>query len=85
MMQGIDVGSGELADQISRQAFVNGLVIETSGAEDEVVKVLAALNTPETVLQQGFDRLTAAVDQVLGEATTATDRPFSPANINVAA
>jgi diaminobutyrate-2-oxoglutarate transaminase len=85
MMQGIDVGSGELADQISRQAFVNGLVIETSGAEDEVVKVLAALNTPATVLQQGFDRLTAAVDQVLGEATTATDRPFSPANINVAA
>lgn len=65
MMQGIDVGSGKLADQISCQAFVNGLVIETSGSEDEVIKVLAPLNTPEAILQQGFYRLQAAVESVV--------------------
>ncbi len=84
MMQGIDVGSGELADRITRQAFANGLVIETSGAEDEVIKVLAALNTPAAILQQGFNKLEAAVNRVLGEAAITTDHP-SPAHLDVAA
>jgi diaminobutyrate-2-oxoglutarate transaminase len=43
MMQGIDVGSGELAAEICARAFRNGLIIETSGNEDQVVKVLARL------------------------------------------
>ena len=54
MMQGLDVGSGELADAISRQSFSRGLIIETAGPKDEVVKILAPLTTPIEVLMRGF-------------------------------
>jgi len=61
MMQGINVGSGELAGDICAECFRNGLIIETSGAHDEVVKVLAPLTTPDAVMNKGLDILTAAV------------------------
>jgi diaminobutyrate-2-oxoglutarate transaminase len=57
MMQGIDVGSGELAAIITAKAFARGLIIETSGPHDEVVKVLAPLTTPDAVLATGLDIL----------------------------
>ncbi len=60
MMQGVDVGSGELADAICAEAFRNGLVIETSGAHDEVVKCLAPLTTPMDQFREGLAILEAA-------------------------
>jgi diaminobutyrate-2-oxoglutarate transaminase len=57
MMQGVDVGSGEMAGDICARAFENGLIIETSGADDEVVKVLAPLTIPEETLRKGLDIL----------------------------
>jgi hypothetical protein len=44
------------------------LIIETSGPEDEVVKVLAPLTTPIPVLEEGLAILDAAIR---GEAQTA--------------
>lgn len=67
MMQGLDVGSGALAADICARAYAQGLVIETSGNEDQVVKVLAPLTTPVDILREGFDILTRAV-----RAATAT-------------
>ncbi|MFW8594443.1 diaminobutyrate--2-oxoglutarate transaminase [Cribrihabitans neustonicus] len=61
LMQGIDVGSGELASDICSRAFEMGLIIETSGPEDEVVKVLAPLTTPEEVFTKGLSILADAV------------------------
>lgn len=61
MMRGVDVGSGELAGVICAKCFENGLIIETSGAHDEVVKVLAALTTPDEIFTKGLDILEAAV------------------------
>jgi diaminobutyrate-2-oxoglutarate transaminase len=60
MMQGVDVGSGELADAICAECFRNGLIIETSGADDEVVKVLAALTTPVETFRKGLKILLEA-------------------------
>ncbi|QIK39905.1 diaminobutyrate--2-oxoglutarate transaminase [Pontivivens nitratireducens] len=60
MMQGVDVGSGGLAGAICAEAFVRGLIIETSGSEDEVVKVLAPLTTPMAQFKAGLDTLTDA-------------------------
>ncbi len=57
MMQGVDVGSGELAGDICARAFEKGLIIETSGAQDEVVKVLAPLTIPEETLRKGLNIL----------------------------
>lgn len=61
MMRGIDVGSGELAGEICATCFENGLIIETSGAHDEVVKVLAPLTTPDSLMEKGLDILEQAV------------------------
>ncbi|MFP4449946.1 MAG: diaminobutyrate--2-oxoglutarate transaminase [Rhodosalinus sp.] len=61
MMRGIDVGCGELAGAICARCFEQGLIIETSGAEDEVVKVLAPLTTPMAQFDRGLDILESAV------------------------
>ncbi|MHC9234272.1 diaminobutyrate--2-oxoglutarate transaminase [Pseudooceanicola sp. 502str34] len=60
MMMGVDVGSGELAGDICAEAFRNGLIIETSGAHDEVVKVLAPLTTPVETFREGLKILLQA-------------------------
>ncbi len=61
MMQGIDVGSGDMAAEVCATCFEHGLIIETSGAHDEVVKVLAPLTIPQEQLASGLDILEAAV------------------------
>lgn len=73
MMRGVDVGCGELAGKICRRAFQNGLIIETSGAEDEVVKILAPLTTPDAQLQAGLDILIGAAQDVLGAQKIAAE------------
>ncbi|ANT63252.1 diaminobutyrate--2-oxoglutarate transaminase (plasmid) [Salipiger sp. CCB-MM3] len=57
LMRGVDVGSGDLAGDICAEAFKRGLIIETSGADDEVVKVLAPLTTSEETFRKGFEIL----------------------------
>jgi diaminobutyrate-2-oxoglutarate transaminase len=66
LMRGIDVGSGEIADKITGQAFANGLVIETSGQDGEVVKCLCPLTIPDEDLLKGLDILEQSVKQVIG-------------------
>ena len=61
MMQGIDVGSGDLAGAICATCFEHGLIIETSGAHDEVVKILAPLTIPQDQFAAGLDTLENAV------------------------
>ncbi|MGM0915306.1 MAG: diaminobutyrate--2-oxoglutarate transaminase [Pseudomonadota bacterium] len=65
LMRGIDVGSGEIADKITHKAFENGLVIETSGQDGEVVKCLCPLTIPEEDLQKGLDILEQSAKQAL--------------------
>src|SRR5690554_4086114 len=65
LMRGIDVGSGEIADKITHKAFENGLVIETSGQDGEVVKCLCPLTITDEDLQQGLDILEESTRQAL--------------------
>ena len=67
MMQGIDLGCGDMAATVCATCFAHGLIIETSGAHDEVVKVLAPLTIPQEQLAKGLDILEAAVQ---AQATT---------------
>lgn len=67
MMQGIDVGSGELAEKICARCFEKGLIIETSGADDEVVKVLAPLTTPDNHFSEGLRILEKSIIEVMQE------------------
>ncbi len=73
MMRGIDVGSGELASDICAACFEQGLIIETSGAHDEVVKVLAPLTTPDALMERGLDILAAAVAKSVSPKTIAAE------------
>ena len=57
MMRGIDVGSSEAASAITETCFAEGLIIETSGAHDEIVKVLAPLVIDDDLLHAGLDIL----------------------------
>lgn len=65
MMRGIDVGSGEIASAITTTCFEQGLIIETSGAHDEVVKVLAPLVIDDAVLNAGLDILEESISTAL--------------------
>lgn len=66
LMQGLDVGDGDLAGAICARAFELGLVVETSGPRDEVVKILAPLTTPAAVFEEGFNILEQAASDVMG-------------------
>ena len=61
MMRGLNVRTGEAADRIVDAAFESGLIIETSGAHGEIVKVLAPLTIPDEELERGLTLLSAAV------------------------
>jgi diaminobutyrate-2-oxoglutarate transaminase len=55
----------ELANKIAQQAFSHGLVIETSGAQDEVLKILPALTIEDAQLTQGLELIERSVAEVL--------------------
>jgi diaminobutyrate-2-oxoglutarate transaminase len=71
MMRGLDTGSGEIAGAVTRAAFRDGLIIETSGPHDEIVKVLAPLVIDDAVLEAGLDILEAAVAEALSPSLSA--------------
>lgn len=73
LMRGVDVGSGELAGRICGRAYDMGLIIETSGNEDQVVKVLAPLTTPVATFDKGFDILLDAARDVLAATKIAAE------------
>ncbi|MGF1552854.1 MAG: diaminobutyrate--2-oxoglutarate transaminase [Paracoccaceae bacterium] len=71
MMRGLDVRDGALAERICAECFRHGLIVETSGAFDEVVKVLAPLTIPEAQFARGLDILERAVATAAGAERTA--------------
>ena len=73
MMRGVDVGSGELAGDICATAFQNGLIVETSGPNDEVVKILAPLTIPDETLEAGLKILVEAAQSVTGNLKIAAE------------
>lgn len=70
MMLGIACPDGDSAAAICRQAFENGLVIETSGAHSEVVKCLCPLVIEDAQIDRAMDILDAAFAAVLSRQTT---------------
>lgn len=64
MIQGVDVGDGELANLVTEKAFELNLIIETAGPAGEVVKFLAPLAIDDDVLAEGLDRLETAFHEV---------------------
>jgi diaminobutyrate-2-oxoglutarate transaminase len=65
LAQGIAFADPEAASAVCAQAFERRLLMETSGPESEVVKLLPPLTVTPDELEQGLDILTASVDAAL--------------------
>jgi diaminobutyrate-2-oxoglutarate transaminase len=75
LMQGLDIRDGKLARRIIDRCFGNGLIIEGCGVNDEVLKLMPALNTPLDVLLEGLDILEQSVGEVLTPPVVAGAAP----------
>lgn len=64
MFKGINCVNGEIASEITRRAFKKGLMIETSGAEDQVIKLLCPLTITDENLAKGIDIIEQSVKEV---------------------
>jgi diaminobutyrate-2-oxoglutarate transaminase len=74
MIQALVIENPELAGKIAARAFENGLVIETSGANDHVLKLLPPLTIEEATLHKGLEMLEVSAADVLGVARAQSDR-----------
>jgi len=64
MFQGINCINGDIAGKITHNAFQNGMIIETSGADDQVVKFFCPLIISDENLKRGIDIVEQAVKEV---------------------
>ncbi len=64
MIQGLVCAEPSLAGRIAAAAYARGLLVETCGPADEVVKLLPPLTIEEETLASGLDRLGQAVEGV---------------------
>lgn len=60
MMVGINCPDGEIAEEICRQSFEQGLILETCGSNSEVVKCLCPLTISKEQLNTAMDILDEA-------------------------
>ncbi|WP_373895794.1 diaminobutyrate--2-oxoglutarate transaminase [Virgibacillus sp. CBA3643] len=65
LMQGIAIDVDGLASDICAEAFKRGLIVETSGPDDEVVKFLPPLNIEKEGLEKGLGILDDSIKHVL--------------------
>ncbi|ATF10150.1 diaminobutyrate--2-oxoglutarate transaminase [Candidatus Enterovibrio altilux] len=68
MMQGIECHGNDFASAIVRNCFEKGMIIETAGPKDEVIKFFCPLTISESELEQGlhiFEYSAECVSQVL--------------------
>jgi len=64
LARGLAFENGELARKVSAVAFERGLLVETAGPEDEVIKLLPPLTATDTEIDQGLALLADAVQTV---------------------
>ncbi|MGR5163895.1 diaminobutyrate--2-oxoglutarate transaminase [Vibrio owensii] len=64
MMIGIECKNGEISGDITKACFENGMVIETAGPNDEVVKFFCPLTISEAELTQGLNIFEGSVEAI---------------------
>ncbi|MBN1377928.1 MAG: diaminobutyrate--2-oxoglutarate transaminase [Gammaproteobacteria bacterium] len=80
MFHGINCVSGELAGKITKVAFAKGLIIETSGADDHVIKILCPLIIKDENLKLGLDIIEESVKEICAKEDSIPEEQdfFSP-------
>lgn len=66
LMLGISWDDATIASKVSKAAFRNGLIVETCGSEDQVLKLLPPLVMTQAELESGLSSLEAAVAEIIG-------------------
>jgi diaminobutyrate-2-oxoglutarate transaminase len=66
LLQGIAYTDYNVAGAVAKAAFERGLLVETSGPESEVVKLMPALTIDTNDLARGIGVLSESVDAVFG-------------------
>jgi diaminobutyrate-2-oxoglutarate transaminase len=74
LMRGLSFVRPKQASETARRAFKDGLVIETSGAESQVVKCLPPLIITDAELEEGLLVLENAALDVAGRSSAERDR-----------
>ncbi|MGI9509267.1 MAG: diaminobutyrate--2-oxoglutarate transaminase [Geminicoccaceae bacterium] len=74
MMRGVRCADPKRAAAVTAKAFEQGLIIERSGPNDEVIKCLMPLTITKAELDEGLDILEQAMSEEFGE-TLAHKRP----------
>ncbi len=64
MFQGINCVNGEIAGKITKEAYRRGMIIETSGADDHVIKLLSPLTISDANLERGLGIIEASIKEV---------------------
>jgi diaminobutyrate-2-oxoglutarate transaminase len=65
LIQGVEFAEPGLATRISQACFERGLIIETAGIDDQVLKLLPSLTITEKDLQHGLDTIETSLQAVL--------------------
>ena len=67
MMQAIEFAHVELAEKISEVAFRHGLIIETAGTDDQVLKLLPPCTIEDADLEKGLQIIETCLVEAMGE------------------
>jgi len=70
LMQGIAFAIPGLAEEICKVAFAKGLIMETSGTDSEVAKIMPPLTIDEPGLAKGLDILRQSMREAAAERDT---------------
>jgi diaminobutyrate-2-oxoglutarate transaminase len=72
LILGLALADARLAGEVARESFRRGLVVETAGAHDEVLKLLPALTIDDADLEEGLaiiaDSVPVAMEKIGGRA-----------------
>jgi diaminobutyrate-2-oxoglutarate transaminase len=69
MMQGIEFASAANAKAVADGARRKGVLLETCGPSDQVLKVFAPLNIDFDLFREGLCRIEAAIEEAIGMAS----------------
>lgn len=67
LIQGIEFSDKDAAARVSHEAFKRGLIIETAGPADEVLKLLPPLTIADDVLREGLDIIAESMATALNQ------------------
>jgi diaminobutyrate-2-oxoglutarate transaminase len=77
LIYGFEIPEPGFASKVSQLAFKKGLVIELSGAKNQVVKFLPPLTIDEVTLLKGLSIVDEAIGEVMSDTVSKSAQPTS--------